>query len=98
MARATHGTWAIRVNALITDELPRRPYTDPIIEDPTRDFSSDALADADPRSNTPIDIELGADIYNKLHLDGTVNTSTGDVTAYRTQLGYMLIGPVRNPV
>lgn len=96
MSRKMTSTWAVRVNALITDSLPRRPYTDPLIEDPTRDFSGDALADVDPRGNTPFDVELGADIYSSIYLDGAVPTAVGEVTAYRTQLGYVFSGPAKN--
>lgn len=97
MSRKASSTWAVRVNALITDELPRRPYSDPIIEDPTRDHNNDSLADIDPRSNTPIDIELGADVYNQIQMNGALPTAVGDVVAYRTRLGYAFAGPVKNP-
>ncbi|XP_075144763.1 uncharacterized protein LOC142219880 [Haematobia irritans] len=96
MPRSTSGTWALRVNALITDELPTRPYSDPILEDPTRDLAQDTLADMDPRSNSPIDLELGADVYPALRRDGHVFTGLGDVHAYLTTLGYVFAGPIRN--
>ncbi|XP_075150253.1 uncharacterized protein LOC142224367 [Haematobia irritans] len=96
MPRSTSGTWALRVNALITNELPTRPYSDPIIDDPTRDLATDTLADMDPRSNSPIDLELGADVYPALRRDGHVFTGLGDVHAYQTNLGYVFAGPIRN--
>ncbi|XP_075150627.1 uncharacterized protein LOC142224725 [Haematobia irritans] len=96
MPRRTNSTWALKVNALITDELPRRPYSDPLVEDPTRDFSDHSLADPDPRSNVPIDIELGADTYSAIHREGSTFTGIGDVNAYKTVLGYIISGPIRN--
>lgn len=96
MSRHTRSTWALKVNAMITDELPRRPYTDPIIEDPTGDFTHSTLADVDPRCNTPIDIELGADVYPAISQDGAVFSGIGDVYAYQTTLGYVFAGATRN--
>lgn len=96
MPRNVNSTWALRVNALITDNLPTRPYSDPIIDDPTQDFTNNTLADMDPRSNTPIDLELGADVYPALQREGKVATGLGDVYAYPTTLGYILTGPIRN--
>ncbi|XP_075161823.1 uncharacterized protein LOC142234548 [Haematobia irritans] len=96
MSRRTNSTWALKVNALITDELPRRPYSDPLLEDPTRDFSDQSLADPDPRSNVPIDIELGADTYSAIYREGSTFTGLGDVNAYKTVLGYIISGPIRN--
>ncbi|XP_075157938.1 uncharacterized protein LOC142231204 [Haematobia irritans] len=96
MPRSTNSTWALRVNALITNDLPTRPYSDPILEDPTRDLAADTLADIDPRSNTTIDLELGADVYPALRRDGHVFTGLGDVHAYQTTLGYTFAGPIRN--
>ncbi|XP_075153236.1 uncharacterized protein LOC142226880 [Haematobia irritans] len=96
MPRKTNSTWALRVNALITDTLPTRPYSDPMIDDPTRDLPQDTLADMDPRSNSPIDLELGADVFPALRRDGHVHTGLGDVYAYQTTLGYIILGPIRN--
>ncbi|XP_058987398.1 uncharacterized protein LOC131806756 isoform X1 [Musca domestica] len=68
--RRTNSTWRLKVNALIIEDLPRRIYSDPILEDPTRCFTSYALADPDPRGNSPIDVELGADTYSAIRKDG----------------------------
>ncbi|XP_073812012.1 uncharacterized protein [Musca autumnalis] len=86
MARRTNNFWALKVNALITDELPRRPNSDPILEDPTSYFTPQALADPDPRSNIPIDLELGADVFSAIHLEGCTPAGIGDVKAFNTKL------------
>ncbi|XP_059223627.1 uncharacterized protein LOC131997163 [Stomoxys calcitrans] len=96
MSRQPTSTWALKVNALITDELPRQPYSDPLLHDPTRDLTDSSLADPDPRSNVPIDLELGADTYSAIHREGRIFTGLGDVNAYRTVLGYIISGPIRN--
>ncbi|KAI8116031.1 hypothetical protein CVS40_11826 [Lucilia cuprina] len=36
--------WTTKITALITDELPRKPYTGPILADPTADFPDGALS------------------------------------------------------
>ncbi|XP_073840353.1 uncharacterized protein [Musca autumnalis] len=95
-ARNENSTWALRVHALVTDELPYRPYIDPIIEDPTMDFGGGSLADVDPRSNTPIEVELGADAYSAIVQEGRTFSGVGDVYGYQTRLGYVLSGPIRN--
>ncbi|XP_073819339.1 uncharacterized protein [Musca autumnalis] len=96
MARNPNGTWALKVNALITDDLPYRPYSDPMLEDPRSYFTPQALADPDPQSNIPIDLELGADTYSALHLEGCTSAGIGDVKAFQTRLGYVFSGPIKN--
>ncbi|XP_005187762.1 uncharacterized protein LOC101899196 [Musca domestica] len=96
MSRHDRSTWLLRVHALITDELPRRLYSDPIDEDPTRSFGHDNIADIDPTNNVPIDIELGADTYSAIRRDGSIFSGIGDVHAYQTALGYVFSGPIRN--
>ncbi|XP_073841883.1 uncharacterized protein [Musca autumnalis] len=95
-ARNQASNWALKVYALITDELPYRPYCDPIIEDPTKDFSGGSLADVDPRSNTPIELELGADVYSAIVQEGKTFSGVGAVYGFQTALGYLLAGPIRN--
>ncbi|XP_058978016.1 uncharacterized protein LOC109613382 [Musca domestica] len=94
--RRTNSTWSLKVNAVIIEDLPRRIYSDPILEDPTRCFTSYALADPDPRGNSPIDVELGADTYSAIRKDGCTAAGIGDVLAYNTQLGYVFAGPIKN--
>ncbi|XP_073845545.1 uncharacterized protein isoform X1 [Musca autumnalis] len=96
MARRTNSTWALKVNALVTDELPRRLYSDPLIENPTSYFTDEAIADPDPRSNIPIDLELGADTYSAIIKEGSTAAGVGDVKAFNTNLGYVFAGPIRN--
>lgn len=92
-SRHEQRAWVLQVTAVVTTDLPRRPYLDPIIEDPTRDFSRDTIADVDPRSNVPIDIELGADVYPAIRRDGVIRTDVGQVEAVKTALGYVFVGP-----
>lgn len=97
MSRRMSSTWVLKVDALVTDDLPRRPYFDPIIQDPSNDFSPNTTADPDPRCNTPIDIELGADVYHSIHRDGVLSTGCGEVQAYNSALGYVFCGSASNP-
>ncbi|XP_058979017.1 uncharacterized protein LOC131802647 [Musca domestica] len=83
-----------------SDARPRqrheRPSYWPILKDPTRCFTSYALADPDPRGNSPIDVELGADTYSAIRKDGCTAAGIGDVLTYNTQLGYVFAGPIKN--
>ncbi|XP_073843070.1 uncharacterized protein [Musca autumnalis] len=96
MSRNTNDTWALKINALITNELPYRPYSDPIIEDPTVDFPANRLADVDPRGNLPIELELGGDTYSAISREGRMFTGLGDVYGYETALGFVISGPIKN--
>lgn len=82
-----------KVVALITEDLPRRPYVAPFKENPCDEFSEDTLADMDPRSNTLLELELGSDIYSKFRRDGTIELEMGEVIAQKTALGYTFSGP-----
>lgn len=86
--------WHITVTALVTETLPKKPYSAPIYEDPTDDFPENSLADIDPRSNTAIDIELGSDVYPMIRRDGSIETELGKVVAEKSALGYLFSGPV----
>uniref|UniRef100_A0A1I8PEN8 Peptidase aspartic putative domain-containing protein n=1 Tax=Stomoxys calcitrans TaxID=35570 RepID=A0A1I8PEN8_STOCA len=96
MHRNQNSTWALKINALITEALPFRPYSDPLLDDPTRDLAQDTLADPDPRANTSVDLELGGDVYPRLQRDGHVFSGIGDVNAFQTTLGYVFVGSIRN--
>lgn len=96
MSRHIKNKWVLKVHALVTDELPRKLYSDPIIDDPTIDFPQDSTADIDPRCNTPIEIELGADVHSTLRRDGVIITGLGSVDAHNTELGYVFSGPTKN--
>ncbi|XP_059223278.1 uncharacterized protein LOC131997037 [Stomoxys calcitrans] len=82
------------IRAVVTRDLPRRPYSDPIIPDPTSSLRSLSLADADPRGNEPIDVEVGADAYAHLRRSGVVQPGLGAVFAQETDWGYVFVGPV----
>lgn len=86
--------WVQKIIALITDDLPRRPYAGPIQLIPTEEFSDDAIADLDPRSNKTIEIELAADVYSLFRRDGAIELDMGQVVAYKSALGYLFSGPV----
>lgn len=96
-SRLPSKTRILKINALITDELPRKLYADPITEDPAIDFTPDVIADVNPRCNAPIYLELGADVYHRIREEGAIVTSIGKVIAYQTILGYVFCGPTRNP-
>uniref|UniRef100_A0A1I8Q2X8 Peptidase aspartic putative domain-containing protein n=1 Tax=Stomoxys calcitrans TaxID=35570 RepID=A0A1I8Q2X8_STOCA len=96
MHRNPNSTWALKINALITEALPFRPCSDPLLDDPTRDLAQDSLADPDPRANTSVDLELGGDVYPRLQRDGHIFSGIGDVNAFQTTLGYVFVGPIRN--
>uniref|UniRef100_A0A1I8MCC1 Uncharacterized protein n=1 Tax=Musca domestica TaxID=7370 RepID=A0A1I8MCC1_MUSDO len=87
MSRRSNSTWLMKVNDIVTDELPRRIYSDPILNDPTSYFTEEALSDPDPRSNIPIDLELGGDTYSAIRREGCNAAGLGDVQEYNTNLG-----------
>lgn len=97
MSRHLKNKWNLRLNALVADDLPKKMYSDPIKEDPTIDFPKDSTADIDPRCNTPIEMELGADVHSCLRRDGVIITGLGKIDAHNTELGYVFSGPARNP-
>lgn len=90
-------SWVLKVTAMITDELPRRPYDDPIIDDPTRNFAHGTTADIDACCNTPIDLELGAELYPSIRREGVIHAGVGLVEAHKTALGYVFVGPTHTP-
>lgn len=51
-----------------------------------------ALADPDPLSSEPIDVLIGADLYNELLLDGIRRGPSGQPSAQNTNLGWILSG------
>lgn len=53
------------------------------------DFTTNSLADIDPRSNTIVEIEIGSDIYSAMNRDGVINTEVGRVVAENSALGYL---------
>lgn len=89
-----NNNWSIKVTALLTETLPRKPYTVPISEDPTEDFPENSLADLDPQSNTIVEIELGSDVFPMIRRDGVIHTEVGRVIAQKSALGYLFSGPV----
>ncbi|XP_075161667.1 uncharacterized protein LOC142240504 [Haematobia irritans] len=86
-----------KLKALVTRDLPRRPYSDPILEDPATNMEAHELADIDPRGNESIDVEVGASAYAYLRRDGVVQTGLGRVFAQLTDWGYVFVGPVSSP-
>lgn len=87
--------WSTKVTALVTNELPRKPYSGPITADPTEDFPASSLADIDPQANTAADIEIGSDVYSIVRRDGAIETEVGQVVAEKSALGYLFSGPVQ---
>lgn len=83
MTQIQHSSWrdsnpyTIRVKASVTNQLPRRLYSDPIIEDPSQEFERHSLADMDPRANNPIDIELAGDVFTVLRGDEVLPNAMG---------------------
>lgn len=86
----------IRTTALVTSELPRLPYSNSILEDPTTEFRRATLADVDPRGNDPVEVEIGGDAYAYLRRREVRATCLGAVSAFQTSLGYVFAGPVIN--
>ncbi|XP_065354551.1 uncharacterized protein LOC135949022 [Calliphora vicina] len=87
--------WSTKVTALVTDQLPRKPYSGPITADPTEDFPPNTLADIDPQSNTIAEIEIGSDVYPTMRRDGAIQTEVGQVVAEKSALGYLFSGPIQ---
>lgn len=94
--RLSRFKWKREIRALLTNDLPRKPYERPLKEDPTVDFSTDTLADPDPRCNTAIDLELGADEFPDLWRNGSITSCLPGVIAQQTAIGYTFTGPVGN--
>ncbi|XP_075153340.1 uncharacterized protein LOC142236549 [Haematobia irritans] len=84
--------WTKEIRALMTSDLPRKPYDGPILSNPDKDFSLDTLADPDFKCNTPIDIELGSDYFADLWRNGSLETNVPGVVAIKTALGYTFSG------
>ncbi|XP_073847667.1 uncharacterized protein [Musca autumnalis] len=92
--RLPRTTWKREVRAMITSDLPKKPYSSPIYDDHTVDFTADTLADPDPRCNAAIEVELAADLYKDLHRNGSLETDLRHVIAQQTALGYIFIGAI----
>lgn len=88
--------WSTKVTALVTDQLPKKPYSGPSSADLTENFAPNSLGGIDSRSNTLVEIEIGYDIYPVMHRDGAINTEVGQVMAEKSALGYLFSGPVQN--
>ncbi|XP_075161654.1 uncharacterized protein LOC142234415 [Haematobia irritans] len=86
--------WTKEIRALMTNDLPRKPYDGPILANPDKDFSLDTLADPDFKCNTPIDIELGSDYFTDLWRNGSIETTVPNIMAIKTALGYTFSGPI----
>lgn len=55
------------------------------------------LADSNPASAEPIDVLIGADIYNDVILDGVHKGDVGHPLGQRTIFGWIISGPIRPP-
>ncbi|XP_058984293.1 uncharacterized protein LOC131806654 [Musca domestica] len=103
--RRISSSWSLQVNAVVRDKLPRRLYSEALLEDSTRGFTNYAIAGPDPRGNTPIDVELGADTYNAIRKSGCVAVGLTEpehaccrklTLSFNTQLGIVFAGQIRN--
>ncbi|XP_073814288.1 uncharacterized protein [Musca autumnalis] len=94
--RLPHTQWKREIRAILTNDLPKKPYAFPIPDDPTTDFTPDTLADPDPRCNAAIEVELAADLYKALYRNGSLETDLPNVIAHQTALGYTFIGGIGN--
>ncbi|XP_075151317.1 uncharacterized protein LOC142240649 [Haematobia irritans] len=81
-----------KVDAVVTRDLPRRVYSEAILEDPSVGFPH-PMADRDIRSNDPIDLEIGGDVFAYLRRRDISLTDLGEVYAQKTLLGYIFAGP-----
>lgn len=95
--RLNHFKWNKTIRALLTNDLPKKPYNKPLVENPTSEFSADSLADPDPRCNLPIDLELGAEEFYDLYRNGSINSDVKYVVAMQTSIGYVFTGPIGKP-
>ncbi|XP_065354870.1 uncharacterized protein LOC135949285 [Calliphora vicina] len=91
--RHENSRWTREIKALITQDLPKRPYSGPMKKDPSTDFGENLLADLAPTSNTPIDLELGSDLYPAIRRDAALDSALEQVIAVKTALGYVFSGP-----
>ncbi|XP_065362054.1 uncharacterized protein LOC135955625 [Calliphora vicina] len=92
-ARNNRSKFCKRLLALITEDLPRRPYSAPIKDNPYEEFTEDTLADMDPQANSQIELELVCDVFPFIRRDGAIELEMGNVVATKTALGYTFAGP-----
>ena len=76
--------WWIEITALITNQLPKKPYSGPISANITEDFTPSLLAD------------IYSDVYFAIRRYGAINTEVGQVVAEKSALGYLFSGPIQN--
>lgn len=93
-ARLSHFNWKREIRAMLTNDLPRKPYDLPIDANPSSDFPEDTLADPNPRCNATVELEIGADFYKDIHRNGSLDTEIPGVIAEQTALGYVFIGAI----
>ncbi|XP_073815158.1 uncharacterized protein [Musca autumnalis] len=86
--------WIKEIDAMVTNDLPKKPYSGPIKENPTTDFPEDSLADPTPQCNSTVDIELGANLFKQVFRNGCVETDVTGVFAQPTALGYVFVGAI----
>ncbi|XP_073836510.1 uncharacterized protein [Musca autumnalis] len=95
-SRNSRKIWKKEITAIVTSDLPKKPYAGPIEANPAIDFPEDSLADPIPRSNTAIELELGADLYKTIFRNGCLETEVAGVFAQPTALGYVFVGVVEH--
>ncbi|XP_073815365.1 uncharacterized protein isoform X1 [Musca autumnalis] len=94
--RLSRKKWTREIDAMLTNDLPKKPYASPIKENPAIDFPDDSIADPNPQCNSVIAIELGANLYKEIFRNGCVETDVSGVFAQPTALGYVFVGAIEH--
>ncbi|XP_054745957.1 uncharacterized protein LOC129250352 [Anastrepha obliqua] len=82
----------LETHALISKDLPTRPYEQDISDEIRKRFDHLVLADPSFTKANNVMLELGADLYPKIIRSGIFHPDNGTVVAQNTTLGWILTG------
>lgn len=77
---------------LVTNELPKKPYTPSFHEALKDKFDRIALADPQFYFDTPITMEIGGDIYTTTLKPNVIHVDGGSLIAQDSTLGWLIMG------
>lgn len=89
----TNPALRLELHALVSDEFPKRPYPKDLTDDHKSHFGHLVLADPDFTAASKVMIELGADVYQRILLNGVMPSNAGLAIAQCTAFGWTLTGP-----
>lgn len=89
----TDESFRLDVHALVSSELPNRPYESDINDEAKKMFEHLVWADPNFTKASRVMMELGADVYPRLIRPGLIAGDHGMAVAQNTALGWTLSGP-----